>query len=69
VRLVDVLQALGLGNIEFLAEELEVLRELGVVEDLGEGLVLGLDVDLLAGEDVGGSASYTFCRRGRKLTG
>lgn len=58
VRLVNVLETLGLGDIELLAKELKVLRQLGVVEDLGERLVLGLDIDLLTSENVGELASH-----------
>jgi hypothetical protein len=55
VSLVDVLERLGLDEVERLAEGFKVLGELGVVEDLDEGLVLVLqvEVDLLPRENVG----------------
>lgn len=58
VRFVNVLKTLGLGDVKLLAKKLEVLRQLGVVENLGERLVLGLDIDLLTSENVGELPSH-----------
>ena len=53
MRFVNVLERFRIGNVELGTESLEVFGELGVVENLGEGFVLGFDVDLLTSENVG----------------
>ena len=67
VRLVDVLEGFGLGQVERLAELAEVLAEPRVVERLDQRLVLRLDGDVRSREDVGELALEVRIRRRVKV--
>lgn len=52
MRFVNILETLGIGDVELLPETLEVLGKLGVVENFRESLIVRLNVDLLSSQDV-----------------
>jgi hypothetical protein len=67
VTLVNVFEALGFRHRQLLTEPLERFRQFRVVQDLGQRLVVGRDVDLLAGEDVRELALHVRVRRRLKV--